>query len=104
MNPCTLNVISWFLKDCFFKWVNSWRYAWALVVARLDADNHAHRVRREAAELERDIAGARAELRRRLPPAAARAVYLSRALQRAHAAEGARRCGGAVYTLNSVYP
>jgi hypothetical protein len=65
----------------------------ALAVARLHASNHAHRVRHEIIELEREIVAARAALLRRLPPAAARAVYLGRALRRAHAAEGRQRAG-----------
>ena len=62
----------------------------SLVVARLEAENLAHRVRQSAVALEKDIAVARKEMGRRLSRDAAKAAYMSRALRRARASTALR--------------
>ena len=60
-------------------------------MARLHAMNLSARVREEARAISRDIEAMRANARRRLTPAQARAAYAARAARRLAAAEGARR-------------
>ena len=63
----------------------------ASTMARLHAMNLSARVREEARAISRDIEAMRANARRRLTPAQARAAYAARAARRLAAEEGARR-------------